>query len=211
LGGAKLEKTIADFQAKHLSRTALARVSIVLAGAAASGSAVLVKFPNGLTRNLAPGPSSIISKAVVEVFATRFLEEPAVLWLSESGDKVVLQDDRLASRLGIKIEPDKNLPDLILADLGGGDAMLVFVEVVATDGAMNRRRKEAILALTDGAGFPRKQVAFVTAYSDRESAGFRKTVSQLAWDTFAWFASEPDQLLLLRDGLEKPTTLRALL
>jgi hypothetical protein len=85
------------------------------------------------------------------------------------------------------------------------------VEVVATDGAMHQRRKEAILALTDAAGFSRKHVAFVTAYDDRGSAGFRKTVSQLAWGTFAWFGSEPDQLMVLRDGVKKPTTLRTLL
>jgi hypothetical protein len=211
LAGADLEKAIAAFQAKHLSKIALARVSIVLAGAAASTTDVLVTFPNGLTRNLAPGPSSIISKAVVEVFAKRFLDHAAVLWLSESGNKVVMQDDKLASSLGLKIEPDKNLPDLILADLGSGDAMLVFVEVVATDGAMHQRRKEAILALTDAAGFSREHVAFVTAYADRESAGFRKTVAQLAWGSFAWFVSEPDQLLVFRDGVPRPATLRSLL
>ncbi len=211
LAGADLEKAITDFQAKHLSKTALARVSIVLAGAAASATGVLITCPNGVTRNLAPGPSSIISKAVVEVFAGRFLEHPAVLWLSESGNKVVVQDDKLASSLGLRIEPDKNLPDLILADLGGSDALLVFVEVVATDGAVHQRRKEAMLALTDAAGFPREHVTFVTAYDDRESAGFRKTVSQIAWDTFAWFASEPDHLVVFRDGAEKATTLRMLL
>ena len=208
LTSANLEKAVADFQAAHLSRTALARVSIMLAGAAASTTDVPVIFPDGTTRNLAPGPSSIISKAVIEVFAKRFLEHPAVLWLSESGNKVVLQDDKLASDLGLRIEPDKNLPDLILADLGGRDAMLVFVEIVATDGAMHQRRKDAIMALTDAAGFPREHVAFVTAYSDRESAGFRKTVSQIAWGTFAWFASEPGQLIAFQDGGERPTTLR---
>ena len=211
LTDADLMNAIAAFQAKHLSRTALTRVAIVLAGAAASTASVLVTFPNGLTRNLAPGPSSVISKAVVEVFAKRFLEQPVVLWLSESGAKVVFEDDRLARDLRLKIEPDKNLPDLILADIGAEQVMLVFVEVVATDGAMHQRRKDAILALTDAAGLPREHVAFVTAYGDRGSAGFRKTISQLAWGTFAWFASEPDKLVVLRDGTERPTSLRSLL
>jgi hypothetical protein len=126
-------------------------------------------------------------------------------------NKVVLQDDKLASDLGLKIEADKNLPDLILADVGGSEAMLVFVEVVATDGAINRRRKEAIIELTGAAGFPSEHIAFVTAYADRESTGFRKTVSQLAWGSFAWFVSEPHQLVILRDGTEKPATLRSLI
>ena len=49
------------------------------------------------------------------MFAKRFLIEPAVLWLSESGNKVVLRDDKIANAIGIKIEADKNLPDRILA------------------------------------------------------------------------------------------------
>jgi hypothetical protein len=211
LQGEDLEKAIGLFQANHLSKGALARVSIMLSGAAGSAAGVLVTFPSGETRQLAPGPSSIIAQAVVEVFAKRFLEQPAVLWLSESGNKVVMRDDQIATALGLNIEADKNLPDLILADLKGGAALLVFVEVVATDGAIHERRKEAIYAITDSAGFDRGQIAFVTAYQDRESAGFRKTVSQLAWGSFAWFVSEPDQLLVMHDGAEAHCSLRALL
>lgn len=200
LDGADFEKAIAAFQATHLSKSALARVSIMLSGAAGSADGVLVTFPNKETRSLAPGPSSIIAKAVVEDFAVRFLKQPAVLWLSESGHKVVAQDDKLANAIGLKIEADKNLPDLIMVDLGQADPLLVFIEVVATDGPITDRRQEAIFVLTDAAGFPRGQVAFVTAYQDRESAGFRKTVSSLAWGSFAWFVSEPAQIVTLRNG-----------
>jgi hypothetical protein len=89
LNGEALGLAIAAFQAKHLSRSALARVSIMLSGAAGNASGVMVTFPSGETRQLAPGPSSIISQAVVEVFAKMFLDRPAVIWLSESGNKVV--------------------------------------------------------------------------------------------------------------------------
>jgi len=57
------------------------------------------------------GLSSIITKAVVEVFASRFLREPALLWISESGNKVVQRDDQLAQSIGLKIETDRLLPD----------------------------------------------------------------------------------------------------
>ena len=207
LAGTALEAAIAAFQTAHLSKLALARVSIMLSGAAGTSTGVLVTFPNKETRNLAPGPSSIISKAVVEEFATRFLKQPAVLWLSESGNKVVARDDKLAQAIGLKIEADKNLPDLILVDLVAPSPLLVFVEVVATDGAITDRRRDAIHQLTDAAGFPRTQVAFLTAYQDRESAGFRKTVSGIAWGSFAWFVSEPDQIVILRDGVASRASL----
>ncbi len=211
LSGTALEAAIATFQTTHLSKLALARVSIMLSGAAGAIAGVLVTFPNKETRNLAPGPSSIITRAVVEVFAARFLKQPAVLWLSESGNKVVARDDKLASAIGLKIEADKNLPDLILVDLVPPHPLLVFIEVVATDGAITGRRQDAIYQLTDAAGFPRSQVAFLTAYQDRESAGFRKTVSGLAWGSFAWFVSEPDQIVILRDGADSTATLNNLI
>lgn len=207
----ELDQAIAAFQNKHLSPSALARVGIMLSGAASSNDGILVTFPNGETRKLAPGPSSIIAQGVVEVFAKRFLGMPAVLWLSESGNKVVTRDDSLAQGIGLKIEIDKNLPDIILVDLAGDDPLLVFIEVVATDGAVTERRQAAIHALTDAAGFDRRQVAFVTAYRDRESSGFRKTVSGLAWGSFAWFVSEPDHIIFLRDGGASPANLAVLL
>lgn len=108
LDGASLEAAIGQFQRDHLSKSALARVTIMRAGAAASSTGVLVRFPSGETRQLAPGPSSFISQAVVEVFAPRFLEQPAVLWLSESGNKVVMRDDKIAAAIGLRIEADKN-------------------------------------------------------------------------------------------------------
>lgn len=199
LEGPDLDQAISSFQAGYLSKGALARVSIILSGASAGNSGLLVTFPSGETRQLAPGPSSIISKAVVEVFAPKFLIEPAVLWLSESGNKVVLRDDRIAAAIGLKIEAAKNLPDMILADLGGGSVRLLFVEVVATDGAITERRRNALLELTRVAGFADEQVAFLTAFQDRDGAGFRKTVSQLAWGSCAWFMSEPTQLIAMID------------
>jgi hypothetical protein len=211
LDGEALETAIGKFQETHLSKSALARVSIMRAGAAAGASGVLVTFPNKETRQLAPGPSSVITQAVIEVFAPEFLTDPAVLWLSESGNKVVARDDKLAAAIGIKIEADKNLPDIILADLGPAEPLIVFIEVVATDGAVTARRQKALFALTDEAGFSRDQVAFLTAYQDRQSAGFRKTVSGLAWGSFAWFVSEPNKIVILRDGASSPSRLADLL
>ena len=109
--------------------------------------------------------------------------------------------------IGLDIEAEKNLPDLILVDLGPKHPLIVFIEVVATDGAVTARRQEALFELTDKGGFKRSQVAFVTAYADRESAGFKKTVTGLAWGSFAWFMSEPDKIFMLRDGISQLSAL----
>ena len=194
-----LQARIAAWQAEALNKGALARLAIVRQGAGVSVDQVLVTFPNGETRRMKPGPSSEITKAVVEVFAPAFLTAPAVVFLSESGNKVVARDDALARSIGLAIQADKNLPDTILVDLGPGHPLLVFVEVVATDGPISQRRKEALEELVAEAGFPAEHVAFVTAYLDRSAGPFKKTVDSLAWGSYAWFAAEPERLVVFSE------------
>ena len=197
LAGEDLQARIAAWQAEALNKGALARLAIVRRGAGVSADQVLVTFPNGETRRMKPGPSSEITKAVVEVFAPTFLTEPAVVFLSESGNKVVARDDELARSIGLTIQADKNLPDTILVDLGPTHPLLVFVEVVATDGPVSQRRKEALEELVAATGFPAEHVAFMTAYLDRSAGPFKKTVDSLAWGSYAWFAAEPEYLIVL--------------
>lgn len=200
LTGEDLDSAIDAWRAKYLSKGAIARIALVRKGAAAGGEDVLVTYPSGETRRLKPGPSSAITKAVVEVFALSFLGQPAVVFVSESGNKVVSRDDELARSIGLNIQADRNLPDTILVDLAPAHPLLVFVEAVATDGPINARRKEALEELARSAGYPLEHVAFVTAYLDRSGASFRRTVHALAWGTYAWFVSEPDGLVLLQVG-----------
>jgi hypothetical protein len=76
---------------------------------------------------------------VIEVFAPRFLQKPAMLFVGESGNKVVARDDNLARAIGLNIQADKNLPDTILIDLGPAHPLLLFVEAMATDGRVTPR------------------------------------------------------------------------
>jgi hypothetical protein len=125
---------------------------------------------------------------------------PGVVFLSESRNKVVSHDDELARSIGLQIQAQKNLPDIVLADVGPTHPLLAFVEVVATAGAVTRQRKLALTDLAKGAGFPPEHIVFVTAYLDRSDAAFKKTVDSLAWGSFVWFASEPDNLVHLHEG-----------
>jgi len=212
VSGGRLKKAIKSWQSKHLSRGALARIQLVHSGATASKSGVMVTFPSGETRRLVEGPSSVISKAVIEEFARRFLHQPGVIVLSESANKVVARDDSLARKIGLAIPADRYLPDILLVDIAPKDPVLVFVEAVATNGAITETRKEAFLRIAGDAGFGEGQVVCVTAYADRNSAAFKKTIPELAWDSFAWFVSEPDHLLVLRGKrLKRASKVSALL
>lgn len=200
LSGESFEKAAAKWRATSLNPGVLARIALVRQGAAAGEGHVLVTYPNGETRRMGVGPSAPITKAVVEVFAPRFLRKPAVLLLSESANKIIDRDERLARSVGLDIKADRNLPDSILVDLAPKHPLLVFVEAVATDGPINHRRKAALEELATSAGFPLRHVAFVTAYLDRSGTAFKKTVDTLAWGSYAWFVSEPEGLVELSTG-----------
>ena len=208
LSGGALQAAIQAWQKANLSAGALARIALMRGQIVASDAGVLISFPSGETRRMVAGPSSNISKAVIEEFAPRFLAVPGVVFLSESANKIVTRDDQLARRIGLNIQVDRNLPDVVLVDLGPEHPVLVFVEVVATDGPIGETRKAALLRIAEEAGFPPAHVAFVTAYLDRSSAAFKKTVDALAWGSFAWFMSEPDNLLRLCQGA--PETVKRL-
>ena len=201
LQGELLEAAIAAWQDRSLSAGALARVRLQQRSATAAQSKILVKLPNGETRQMEAGPSSVITKGIVEVFAPRFLGDPAVLWISESGNKVIQRDDELAQSLGLKIETDKLLPDTILVDLAPAEPLLVFIEAVATDGPITEARRGAFIELVTAAGFKVSQIAFVTAFRDRDAPAFKKAVPNLAWGSFAWCLSEPEHLIAL-DGTQ---------
>jgi hypothetical protein len=85
-------------------------------------------------------------------------------------------------------------------DLGPADPLLLFVEVVATDGPISERRRRSLVEIAETGGFDPARLAFLTAFADRDAPGYRKTYRSLAWSSFAWFASEPDKLLVLHDG-----------
>ena len=194
-----LQLAIVAWQEGNLSAGALARVRLQQRSATAAESKMLVRLPNGESRQMEAGPSSVITKAIVEIFAIRFLKNAAVLWISESGNKVIQRDDELAQALGLKIESDKLLPDTILVDLAPKEPLLVFVEAVATDGPITEARRGAFIDLVMQAGFKPSQIAFVTAFQDRGVSAFKKAISNLAWGSFAWCVSEPDHLIVL-DG-----------
>lgn len=198
--GKSLQNAIELWQKKYLSPNAIARMRLANHTANASQD-VYIQLYSGETRRISPGPSSIISKQVIESFGPLFLINPALLWLSVSDDKV--KDEALAKAIGLDIKADKNLPDIILVDLGPNEPIIVFVEVVATDGAISVRRQEALYEITDSAGFLRSQIVFLTAYADRQSSGFKKTVKDLAWNSFVWFASEPNCIVNWKNGVIK--------
>jgi len=210
LTGAAFEAAAEAWRKVNLSPAALARAALVRASASTASANIVVNLPGGGSVVLPPGPSPTITKAVVEGFAPAFLGDPRVAWISDSASKTPFRDAPLEKVLQITLDKAELLPDVVLVDLNPpgrpGQILLVFVEVVASDGPVTEQRQKAILDLI--ASSPRKygpsDAAFVTAYADRGADPARRTMPGLAWRSFAWFLSEPEKLVQLHDGPPRP-------
>lgn len=196
LGGQTLQDAIESWRETNLSSTTLKRMALKAQGALARKGDVLIELPDGTRMRLSAGPSTPILKALIEDYAPRCLQRPAVLWISASDRKTQPQFVELAATVGLRFETAKLLPDLILADLGD-PATFVFCEVVATDGPVDEARKAAFLELTRGCGIADASVRFVTAYLDREAPELRKTFHRVAVGSDLWFSNEPELVVRL--------------
>ena len=200
LKGKALTAAIDCWQEKHLGQRAYTRLMLAGSSAQAKGRNVLVDMPDGTRRPMSPGGSSDLSKAVIEIFAKKFLQNPAVVHLSESKKKIIKQDEVLAKSIGLNIDVTRALPDIVLADLGPKDPLLVFVEVVFSSGAITQSRRDDLHKYAAEAGFG-EQVAYVSAFWDRNHKGYAMEYKRLAWGSFVWFMSEPHDLMCMLEGV----------
>jgi hypothetical protein len=208
LQGDTLKNAIIAWQNEFLSAPALARLALYKRLLSSQSDGVLINLPNSETRKLAAGPSSELAKAVVEQFTKNFMKEPAVILMSESAKKLLLKDDEICRAIGFNVNVSDVLPDLILAELGEERPIIVFVECVATDGPINDRRKQELIMLAREAGYRDADCAYVTVFKDRSDSASRRLVPSIAWGTFIWYVSEPEEIVYLRKNeVQKRTSI----
>lgn len=208
LSGDLLADAVKSWQQKHLNQATLQRMALRAKGIHAKDGDLLIEMPDGSRMRISAGPSSSIVKGLIEDYAKRHLEKPAVLWLSASDKKSYPQFVELSESIGFKFNLNAELPDLILADMKE-EVRFLLCEVVATDGAVTEARKQALLTLVESSNIPPSAVDFLSAFEDRESSAFRKNFSKLAVNSFVWFRTEPDLLVILKEGSRKLESLNS--
>jgi hypothetical protein len=197
LTGTDFANAAEQWRTVHLSGAALARAALVQA---MHDGGAQVFLPQGGSIVLPAGESPAMTKHVVEIFSETFLNKPAVVWISDSKEKR-FRDDGLVKAMQIELDAATLLPDVILVDLDPprrpGRLLVVFVEVVFSDGAVDEERQMALWQLL--AASPREytqdDAAFVTVYLDRGSRPAGRAIRELAWRSFVWFVSEPEHLI----------------
>ena len=200
LTGDDLKQSVHDWQDRHLTMTARLRVQRAR-DAVRAGHAIGVSLPGGVSRNLLPGQSSVILKGVIEEW-TKMLDDPVVVFISQSGEKVNVLDDQLLTTLGLSVDQQRFLPDCLIADLAGEES-LWLVEVVASDGPVTEERRETMIRWATDHGLAEDRCRFLTAFTSRTSAEVRRALPVLARGSYAWFLDEPEALL---SWLDLPTS-----
>jgi hypothetical protein len=197
LDGDTLTTAIVEWQRHHLTPTGRARATRARQ-TAQSQAGLAVKLPGGGTRLLHTGKASLILKGVIEEF-TASLSDPAVVFISQSGEKVNVVDGALLEHLGLSVDVQRLLPDCLIADLAEDRDELWFIEVVYSDGPITEERRAAFVTWATRHGLREAQCRFLTAFESRTSRIFKNRLPLIARGTFVWFLDEPDGLLAWGD------------
>ncbi len=143
---------------------------------------------------LSPGAQSPIIKAILEQFAPRFVPGATLLYVGDTASKFAIYEKTDFAKLGLIFDSSEKMPDVVFHDTNRG--WLVLVEAVASDGAVDGKRRMELKKLfsTNEAG-----LVFVTAFADR--ANLRKHIADVAWETEVWLADAPEHMIHLNGVL----------
>jgi type II restriction enzyme len=150
---------------------------------------VPVKYAEGKELKLSPGAHSLLIKAIIEEFGSRFVPGGQLIYVGDTGSKWGgFFDDVLFAELGLKVDTHGKMPDVILYYPGKG--WLLLIESVTSNGPMDGKRHEELTKLFSKSKAP---VVYVTAFPSRKvMAPF---LSVIAWETEVWCADAPTHLI----------------
>lgn len=147
-----------------------------------------MRFPDGKLVKLSPGAHNKLQKVVVEQFASRFAEEPKLLYLGDTAKKNLYISAEVLKALAFPISEHDKLPDVIIYDEKRN--WLFLVEAVTSHGPMSSRRVRELELMLSGCS---AGLIYVSAFPDM--AEFRRHTNNIAWDTEVWIADLPEHLI----------------
>ncbi|SFY52430.1 BsuBI/PstI family type II restriction endonuclease [Streptomyces sp. F-1] len=152
---------------------------------------ISVDLPDGGEFLLSPAGQNPLLKKMVEDFMPRFAPGAKVLYLGDTRGKHTLFEERIFEEaLGLTFDPHGRMPDLVLHD--ESRKWLFLMEAVKSKGPFDDERHRTMRELfaTPAAG-----LVFINCFENREA--MRQWLPELAWETEAWVADDPDHLIHL--------------
>ena len=150
-------------------------------------SMIPLRIP-GQELRLTPGAHNELIKAIIEEFGPRFAPGAEVLYVGDTGSKMVHFDGAAFGNLGLTFDTHGKFPDVILYYREMN--WLFLIEAVTSHGPVNaKRHAELELLFTPAiAG-----LVYITAFPSRQSAA--RYLVEIGWETEVWFADEPTHLI----------------
>ncbi len=153
---------------------------------------VPVNLPDGTAISLSAGGQNILIKEMIEEFCPRYAPGGQVLYVDDTDHAYRADQRRLFDALGIAISERGKAPDLVV--WMEDRQWLFLMEACSTHGPIDVMRKRELLDLF---GSKRDRIVLVSCFPNR--AIMRQYLEDLAWETEAWCASDPDHMIHL-DG-----------
>ncbi len=137
---------------------------------------------------LTPGGQNELVRKIIEEFSPRFTPGATPIYVGDTGKKWAYFDKKYLSKLGVEVENHGKMPDVAVHHAEKN--WLVLIEAVTSHGPMNPKRLVELKTLFSAS---KAGLVFVTAFLDK--SGLHKYLSEIAWETEVWIASDPDHML----------------
>jgi hypothetical protein len=147
-----------------------------------------VNLATGETIHLSPGDHSELIKAIIEEFAPRFVPGGDLIYAGDTGEKRGYFDQELLAKLGVEVDTQATMPDVVL--YYPEREWLLLVESVTSHGPVDGRRHGELARLFSGST---AGLVYVTAFPSRGI--MTRFLGEIAWETNAWISDEPSHLI----------------
>ena len=175
------KKAVADFMAQRESlrselerKRELERIPVVL--------------PSGIEVKLSAGEHNALQRDIVQKFLPRFGFGAEVLYLGDATDRYLVRETERLSQLGFFALEHDELPDVIA--YSESKNLLFLIEAVHSSGEITELRMRKLRGKLSECT---ASLAFVSAFATRKD--FRKFSANLAWESEAWIAENPDHMI----------------
>lgn len=147
-----------------------------------------VMLPDGRKMDLTTGGQNVLIKEIIEKFCPHYTPGGEVVYVGDAGNKFVIADQERLAELGVEVDENGKMPDVIVFHKAKG--WLVLIEAVTSHGPVNPKRRRELKELFAGA---KAGLVFVKAFLDRK--GLNKYLGDIAWETEVWVAESPTHLI----------------
>lgn len=147
-----------------------------------------VTLPTGIGLQLSKGKHNDLQKAIIEEFLPHYGFGAKLLYVGDTTKKLLYLDRASLKKLSFFELNHEKLPDVIA--YSSQKNWLYLIEAVHSSGPMSEARTYELRKLTKKCT---ADIIYVTAFLDRST--FRKFMSDIAWETEVWIASNPKHLI----------------